>query len=186
MAHRVCPVWMGHVLANPIRKLFQNPDKLLKPYVGKDMMAIDIGSAMGFFSIPLAKMTGDNGKVVCVDIQEAMLDKLYKRAQKAGVAHIIEKRVAGGQSLNIRDFENRADFALAFYVAHEVPDPKAFLEEVHASLKDGGRFLLSEPAGHIREEEFQKSVDLATQTGFQVTETPKIMASYSVVLQKRA
>ena len=70
MAKRVCPVWIGYLLASPIRKLFQNPKKILYHYVKEGMMVLDIGCAMGFFSLPLSEMVGSKGKVICVDVQK--------------------------------------------------------------------------------------------------------------------
>ena len=93
MAERVCPVWVGYLLASPVRKLFQNPKKILAPYVEDGMKVLDVGCAMGFFSLPLARMIGSNGKVICVDVQEKMIKSLEKRAQKAGLANRIETRV---------------------------------------------------------------------------------------------
>jgi len=66
--HHVGPMWFGYLHLNPLRKLLQNPDKILGPYVNEAMIVADIGCAMGFFSLPLAKMVGANGKVICVDI----------------------------------------------------------------------------------------------------------------------
>ncbi len=79
MSESVCPVWVGYFLASPVRKLFQNPEKMLAPYVKEGMRVLDIGCAMGFFSLPLAQMIGLNGKVICVDVQEKMIKSLEKR-----------------------------------------------------------------------------------------------------------
>ena len=49
MAEHVCPVWVGYLLASPVRKLFDNPEKVLAPYVKEGMTVLDVGSAMGFF-----------------------------------------------------------------------------------------------------------------------------------------
>ncbi len=76
MAGNVCPHWVGYLLASPLRRLFQNPHKILGPYVEAGMTALDIGCAMGFFSLPLARMVGETGKIVCVDVQEKMLSSL--------------------------------------------------------------------------------------------------------------
>jgi len=54
---------------------------------------------MGFFSLPLARMVGPNGKVLCVDLQEKMLRSLHKRALKAGVADRIISRLSARSSL---------------------------------------------------------------------------------------
>src|SRR5437867_3779272 len=77
-SHSVCPWWIGYILASPVRKLMHNPHTILAPYVNKGMTVLDFGSAMGFFSIPLAQMVGPAGKVICVDMQEKMLERLKK------------------------------------------------------------------------------------------------------------
>ena len=89
----VCPAWLGYFLASPIRKLIHPPQTILTPYVREGMTVLDIGCGMGFFSIPLAQMVGAAGKVICVDMQEKMLKRLEKRAQKAGVSARIETRL---------------------------------------------------------------------------------------------
>jgi len=76
MPKRVCPAWLGHFLANPIRKLIHPPQKILSPYVREGMTVLDIGCGMGFFRISLAQMVGPNGKVIWVDMQEKMLQLL--------------------------------------------------------------------------------------------------------------
>jgi len=88
----VCPWWLGYMFLIPLRKISNNPDKMFGHYVKEGMNILDFGCAMGYFSLPLAKMTGKNGSVYCVDIQEKMLAKLQKRAIKAGVEHIIKPR----------------------------------------------------------------------------------------------
>src|SRR5437868_8621484 len=111
MSERVCPVWVGYLLASPLRKFAPNPDKILSPYVKEGMTVLDIGSAMGFFSIPMAQMVGPEGKVICVDMQEKMLERLQKRAHKAGVADRIETRLCGQDTLRLQDVKGTADLA---------------------------------------------------------------------------
>ena len=126
MSPKVCPAWLGYLLASPLRKLFQNPEKILGPYVKAGMMVLDMGCAMGFFSLPLARMVGKEGIVVCVDIQEKMIRSLRKKALKARVADRIITRVCDQNSLGLNEFDNKIDFILAFAVVHEVPDVLGF------------------------------------------------------------
>jgi len=60
-----------------------NPVRMLGTFIRPGMIVIDYGSAMGYFSIPLAKMVGNQGTVFCFDIQRKMLEKLIIRARKA-------------------------------------------------------------------------------------------------------
>jgi len=46
MAHRVCPWWIGYLLASPLRRwLGQDPAKILSPYVREGMTILEPGSA---------------------------------------------------------------------------------------------------------------------------------------------
>ncbi len=185
MAEKVCPVWVGYLLASPVRKLFQNPQKMLSPYVKEGMKVLDIGCAMGFFSLPLAKMVGSNGKVICVDVQKKMIEALEKRAQKAKISDRIETRICSHHSLDLNDLKEKIDFVFAAAVIHEVPDASAFFSEICETIKKDGKFLVVEPKGHISEKDFEISVSLAEQNGFQVIDSPQISRSHVVLLGKR-
>jgi len=38
MARRLCPWWLGYLLASPVRRLFQNPRVLLQPMVTEELV----------------------------------------------------------------------------------------------------------------------------------------------------
>src|SRR5208282_4786789 len=101
MAQHVCPWWVGYLLASPIRRLRQNPEELLRPYLWSGMMVLEPGPGMGFFTLPLARLIGETGCVVAVDIQSKMLKSLRRRATKAGLSQRIETRLAHPNSLGI-------------------------------------------------------------------------------------
>jgi ubiquinone/menaquinone biosynthesis C-methylase UbiE len=46
------------------------------------MKVMDFEFAMGFFSLPMAELTGTRGKVLCVDIQKGMLSELEKKPKR--------------------------------------------------------------------------------------------------------
>ena len=185
MAQRVCPIWVGYLLASPVRKLYQNPKKILGPYVKEGMKVLDIGSAMGFFSLPLAEMVGCNGRVICVDIQEKMIRSLEKRAQKAGLSDRIETRLCENNSLGLDDLTEEIDFALASAVVHEVSDASGFFSEIHKTIKPTGIFLVVEPKGHVSKKDFETTVSIAEQNGFEVIDSPQIGRSRIVLLGKK-
>jgi len=182
--HHVCPFWVGYLLASPLRRLLQNPIKILEPYVNEGMTVADIGCAMGFFSLPLAKMVGPSGKVICVDVQEKMIRKLEKRAQKAGLSGRIKTIICNSGSLGLDDFKGKVDFALAFAIVHEVPDSVRFFSEINEALKPSGTLLVAEPKGRVSETDFKRSVSIAKHNGFEVTDRPQIKRARTVVFQK--
>ncbi len=184
MGGHVCPVWVAHFLASPVRKIFQNPKKILAPYVIEGMVVLDIGCAMGFFSLPLAEMVGLNGKVICVDVQKKMIESLKKRAQKAGFSDRIEGRICDQTSLGLGDIKEQIDFALAFAVIHEITDETRFFGETCEVIKPGGRFLISEPKGHVSDRDFHNTLLSAQNEGFKVVKNHENLFSRSALLQK--
>ena len=184
MSERVCPVWIGYLLLSPLRKLFQNPNKILRPYVKNGMKVMDVGCAMGYFSLELANLVGANGKVFCVDMQEKMLDVLKKRAGKVNLLERIETRLCSQESLGLDDLKENLDFVLAFAMVHEVPDAVPFMKEVSGTIKRKGYLLISEPAGHVTENDFNKTISIAGQNNLRVIERPKIKGSISALFQK--
>jgi len=182
---RVCPWWLGYFLANPLRRLVQKPEKILGPYVKDGMTVMDVGSAMGFFTLPLAKLVGDRGRVIAVDLQEKMIRSLQRRAQRAGLGGRIETRICSSTSLKIDDLAGSVDVALAFAVLHEMPDSAVAISSIAQSLKGGGLFLMAEPTGHVSAEGFRQASEVAFQQGLEIMTKPVIWHSHALVLRKR-
>lgn len=74
-----------------------------------------------------------------------------------------EFRMCEPDSLGI---EEPVDFVLAFWMVHEVSDPKAFL---------------GEPKAHVPLRRFERTVELARLSGFEVEPGPEVWFSRSVV-----
>lgn len=180
----VCPWWLGYLLINPVRKYRHNPEKILGEYVKTGMKVVDFGSAMGWFSLPMAKMVGETGKVYCFDIQPQMLAKLNSRAEKAGVGASIELRLIEKNKEVFSDINGTIEFALLCAVAHEVPNQQELFNNLFSLLKPGGNLLFLEPAGHVSNQQFEKSIRLAENAGFHKKNVEKVTKSHSILLIK--
>lgn len=180
----VCPVWVGRLLASPLRRLFEDPRALLAPHVRPGMTVLDLGCAMGFFSLPLARMVGPTGRVVCVDLQERMLEGLRRRARRAGLDGIIETRACRDTSLGLDDLAGAGDVALAFHVVHETPDSRRFLAEARDALRPGGRLILAEPKGHVDEHDRAATFELARLVGFRRVQELTLRSSEAALLER--
>jgi ubiquinone/menaquinone biosynthesis C-methylase UbiE len=185
MQHRgVCPFWIGLLLASPLRRLVHDPVKILGPHVRTGMTVLDVGSAMGFFSLPLARLVAPDGRVLCVEMQERMLRVLERRARKSGVQDLIEARPCTQDSLGLHGLDGTVDFALVFAMVHEVPDPERLFAEILRAMKPGASLLMAEPKGHVRIEAFEASVSAAAKHGCSVAGTPRVRGCHAVLLQK--
>ena len=176
----VCPWWGGYFLDNPLRRWIHNPTRILAPYVRPGMTALDFGCGMGMFAMGMAKLVGDGGQVIAVDLQQKMLDVLQRRAKKAGLAGRITTHRCEATSVGLH---LPIDFALAFYSAHEVPDLRRLLGEVGGRLRPGGKFLVVEPLGHVTGKAFQQMISLAGEVGLGEDERPRIRFSRAVVFR---
>ncbi len=184
MGERVCPWWVGYLLASPLRRLLMKPEELLTPYVETGMTVLDIGCAMGFFSLPLAKMVAPAGKVLALDLQPKMISVLNRRAQKAGVTDNIDARICGPDHLGGEDMIGKVDFALAFYMVHEVAERDHFLQQVHTLLAPQGRLFILEPKHHVSSSAFLKTEAAAQQAGFKTVGQPDVPGSRTVLMEK--
>jgi len=174
----VCPWWLCFTFDNFLRPLFHDPVKMLKGYVREGDSVLDVGPGMGYFTIPMARMVGETGKVIAADVQQRMLTFLESRAKKAGLAQRIEPHLVSQASLGIHE---QIDFALAFWMVHEVPDQGRFLGELKSLLKPRGLFLMVEPAMHVSKTMYQETERRAQAAGFALKERPKISMSRSTL-----
>lgn len=168
MARLVCPPWLGYLLLNPLRRLVEDPHKLLGSFVQEGMLVLEPGCGMGYFTLPLARMVGPGGRVVVVEIQPRMLSVLARRARKAQLLDRIDLREAKTEGLGVEDLTGRVDFATAIHMVHEIPDRNVFFSEIQAALKPGGKLLVVEPRGHVSRKEFDETIRVAQRAGFEL------------------
>ncbi len=176
----VCPWWLAQALDNPIRRLIHSPDKILVGYIEPGQTVLDLGCGPGTFTIAMAKMVGESGRVIAVDLQDEMLQMVRQKAVKEGLDSRINTHKSEPDRIGISD---KVEFALAFYMVHEVPDAGAFLMQVASLLKPSGRLLIAEPLIHVSESSFKKTVDAARLAGLRPISEPKIRFSRSMLFQ---
>ena len=180
---------MGHIcttghlwaLDNIVRRKVHNLKKMYGPYVKPGMRVLDLGCGSGFTAAGFARLTGDRGSVLCVDVQQEMLDITEQRLTKAGLAGNVRFHRCEADSLNLSE---TFDFANAFWMVHEVPDAGKFFGEVYESLEPGGLFFIAEPKFHVTKKKLQRMIDTARQAGFSEHSRPHVALSMGVILKK--
>ncbi|MFH0736781.1 MAG: class I SAM-dependent methyltransferase [bacterium] len=176
----VCPVELAGSLDNKLRKWFQNPQKILSPYINLGMKVLDVGCGPGFFSVEIAKMVGEKGKVYSVDLQEGMLDKIRAKIKGTKLERIISTVKCEDGKINVPE---KVDFILAFYMVHEVPNKDVFFELLKNLLEEKGKFLIVEPKFfHVTKSEFSLTLEKAKKAGFKTYPGPKLPFSFSAIL----
>ncbi|CAG0993833.1 demethylmenaquinone methyltransferase / 2-methoxy-6-polyprenyl-1,4-benzoquinol methylase [Anaerolineales bacterium] len=176
-----CPWWLLFTFDNPLRRLVHDPLKILSPFVKPGDTVLDVGCGMGYFSLGLAKLVGEKGKVIAADLQPQMLAGLLKRAKTAGLESRIQPQLSQPDRIGVNE---PVDFALAFWMVHEVRGRREFLKEVHGLVKPGGKFLIVEPVIHVSGADFEQTIALSREIGFKATVKPRVAASRSILFEK--
>ena len=177
----VCPRWFCFTFDNAFRKFIHPPARIVFPYLKPGTVALDVGAGIGYFTIPMARAVGPSGRVLAADVQPAMLTAIERRARRAGVLERIRTHLSEHAALGI---EETADFALAFWVVHEVPEPARLLGEIQAVLRPGGLLLLVEPRLHVSRTQFEALLGAAGESGFSLRDRPKVALSRAALLAR--
>lgn len=180
MTEPLCPAWLSFTLTNAFRRLVHDPVRILRPFLAEGDTAVDVGCGPGYFTIPMARLVGPRGTVVAVDIQPGMLEKTRRRAERAGVGDRVRLCLAEATGLWL---DSQADFALVFWMAHEVDDLVRLFRDVLAALTPDGLCLLVEPRGHVGPKRYGEIIASAIAAGFEARETGPIRLSRASVLR---
>jgi ubiquinone/menaquinone biosynthesis C-methylase UbiE len=171
-------------MASPIRRLVESPERLLRPWVTPGMTVLDVGTGMGFFSLPLARMVGEKGRVLCVDVEPRMVKGLVRRATKASLESRVEPIVCGEDDLGLSAHRSSVDLAVVIHSLHEMPDIEHALRQIADALEPKGRLLLVEPKGHVSPETWEYEVAAARRVGLRVAQRPAFRRRHAVLLEK--
>ena len=114
---------------------------LAKLGVKPGMTVCDMGCGNGFYALQMAKMVGEEGSVLGVDIQPEMLKLLGERAAEAGVTNV--KPILGTLA-DPKLPEGIVDIILCADVYHEFSHPEQMLAAMRASLAPHGVVVLLE------------------------------------------
>jgi ubiquinone/menaquinone biosynthesis C-methylase UbiE len=125
------------VFDDPGRDAWQKPDAVLHALgVVPGMTVADLGAGTGYFSVPLAKIVGDKGRVLAIDVEPTLVDYMKERAKKAKLAQLVPVLApADDPQLPVRG----VDLVLIVDTWHHIDDRLHYLAKLAAGLKAGGR-----------------------------------------------
>lgn len=106
----------------------------LKP----DDVFADIGSGIGYFTIPAAKLIGNNS-AYALDTSPEMLAEVELRSKAAGLNNI---KIVKTEELDLMIPDESVSFGLMVNVIHEIVDKNQFLEESSRIIKPGGKLAI--------------------------------------------
>jgi len=101
----------------------------------------DIGAGTGYFTWRLARRVGPEGRVIAVDLQQAMLDRTAETVKQHGLVNVqFVRSTERDPKLQPRS----VDVVFIAHSYHEFADPETMMEGVRRSLKPGGRLVIVE------------------------------------------
>ena len=134
---------------NPILPLVRNPYKLLKAAGLEDgYKVLEVGCGPGFFTIPAARIAGDEGHVYVVDIHPRAVERVKKKIEKEALSNITASCVNAsdtglpGESV---------DLAFLFGLRYVAGGLENVIPELHRVLKPGGILSFEKTRGSERE-----------------------------------
>lgn len=172
------PPWATRFLEGRLRRRFASAEQTLRRSgLERGMRALEVGPGGGYLSESAVSMLGDEGRLVCLDLQMEMLHKVRERLVPAR-AGLVQ---ASGSSLPFA----AGSFDLVFLVTvlGEIPDKRAALAEFARVLRPGG--ILSVTEGLPDPDYVRVPVlrGLATEAGFEVGDRHGNVAYYTQQLR---
>jgi len=146
------------------------------------MTVLDLGCGTGYFTLEIARLLNDNGKVIAVDVQKGMLDILQQKLENRELKKLIE--IHDGQENRI-DLSEKVDFILAFYSFHEMRYLDNIILDLTKIVKPETKILISEQKLHVSKNRFNEIIAKIENNGFEVCERPMIFFSRTVVMRMK-
>ncbi len=125
--------------------------------IKKGDTVLDLGSGAGNDCFIARAMTGEAGKVIGVDMTEAMIEKARNNAEKLGFNNV-EFRL--GEIENLPIGGSRVDVVVSNCVLNLVPDKRQAFKEIFRVMKAGGHFSISDV---VIEGELPKNIKEASE-----------------------
>jgi ubiquinone/menaquinone biosynthesis C-methylase UbiE len=120
------------------RERFRKPTDFVSTLgIEEGHKVLDYGCGIGSYTIPLARLVGETGRVYALDIHPIAIERVEKRALKSGFTNVetIQSDLITGLP------DEHLDFALLIDVYTWVDDKIGLLKEIHRILRPDGKLV---------------------------------------------
>ena len=113
--------------------LFRDPYKVLRAAgLEPGQRVLEVGCGPGFFTIPAARIVGEAGSVLALDVNLVAVEHLQRKIEGAGVSNA---RVIVADAARTELPEGSFDLVFVFGLARPIGDMAAIWAELHRLLK---------------------------------------------------
>jgi len=176
------PEFLANFIDNPLRRKFQPPsDMPIRHGIEPGMTVLEVGPGNGRYTIETARRVGSTGRVIAIDIEPKMIERVSQRAQAEGTTNL-EAKVANVYDLPFED--GMFDAIYMITVISEIPEPERAMQEFHRLLSPSGTLAFSELFTDPDYPLAQTLIRMASKANFRLKKKLGNFFSYTLVFEK--
>jgi len=135
-------VQLSELPANAVENSFGCGNPLAFSEVKQGDTVVDLGSGAGIDLLIAAKHTGPTGRVIGIDMTDAMIERATANIVEAGASGFVEVRKGLIEDMPIES--GTVDWVISNCVINLSPEKSKVFAEIARVLKPGGRLLVSD------------------------------------------
>ena len=133
---------------NPLLPYFRNPQRLLKAAGLKPgQKVLEVGCGPGFFTIPAAKIVGNEGVVYAVDVHPLAIERVKEKIERGGIKNITPI-LTNASNTGLPD--RSIDLVFLFGLRYIAGGLENVIAEIHRILEDGGVLSFEKTRGSAK------------------------------------
>jgi len=176
------PEWMANLIDHPLRRKMQPPyETAVRHGIEPGMTVLEVGPGSGTYTMGAAQRVGEQGKLVTIDIEPKMIDRVRAKVEAEGLDNI-EARVADVYDLPFDD--GIFDVVYMIAVIGEIPDPNQAMSEFFRVLKPSGTLVFSELLMDPDYPLAQTLIHKASLAGFRLKQRLGNFFYYTLIFEK--
>jgi ubiquinone/menaquinone biosynthesis C-methylase UbiE len=177
------PQFMANWIDNPLRRKIQPPGEMpLRHGIAPGMTVLEVGPGNGRYTIETARKVGQTGKVIAIDIEPKMIERVAGRARDEGVTNI-EAKTANVYDLPFDD--GVFDAITMITVISEIPEPGKAMREFYRVLSPSGLLAFSELFFDPDYPLAETLIRMAGNANFRLKKRQGNFFSYTLVFEKQ-
>ena len=176
------PQFLANLIHNPLRRKIQPPGEMpIRHGIEPGMTVLEVGPGNGRYTVEIARRVGNTGRVITVDIEPRMIERVRRRVQAEGIANL-EAKTADVYDLPFDD--GTFDAICMITVISEIPEPERAMREFYRVLSPSGTLAFSELLADPDYPLARTLIRQASRAGFRLRSKLGSFLAYTLVFEK--